>query len=68
MEATARIEARMADVFAEARASGLAPGRAAARLARRRMETEALPGGRWEPGDPAAWTDGQPLTRLRPGH
>ena len=21
---------------------------------------------RWEPGDPAAWTNGAPLTRLRP--
>lgn len=68
MEATARIEARMTAVFEEASAGGLAPGRAAARLARRRIQTEAVPGGRWEPGDPAAWTGGQPLTRLRPGH
>ncbi len=35
------------------------PGRAAERLARERIASEALPGGRWEPGDPAAWTNGE---------
>lgn len=66
LASTARIEATTARVFAAAREQGIPPGRAAEALARTRLETEALPGGRWEPGDPAAWTAGQPLTRLRP--
>ena len=63
---TAQIEATTARVFATARDWGVAPGRAAERLARERIASEALPGGRWEPGDPAAWTNGEALTRLRP--
>lgn len=35
-------------------------------MARERIVADAVPGGRWEPGDPAAWTHGEPLTRLRP--
>ncbi len=66
LASTARIEATVGRVFAAAREWGVAPGRAAQRIARERMAAEALPGGRWEPGDPAAWTDGRPLTRLRP--
>jgi glutamate dehydrogenase/leucine dehydrogenase len=66
LAATARIEQTMARVFASAREWGIAPGRAAERIARERIASEALPGGRWEPGDPAAWTGGAPLTRLRP--
>jgi valine dehydrogenase (NAD+) len=66
LASTARIEATTARVFAAAREWGVAPGHAAERLARERIASEALPGGRWEPGDPAAWTDGAPLTRLRP--
>jgi leucine dehydrogenase len=66
LASTARIEATMARVFARAQEWGIAPGRAGERIARERIATEALPGGRWEPGDPAAWTQGRPLTRLRP--
>lgn len=65
LASTARIEATMTRVFATAREWGIAPGRAAGRLARERIAAEALPGGRWEPGDAAAWTGGAPLTRLR---
>jgi glutamate dehydrogenase/leucine dehydrogenase len=66
LASTARIEATTARVFAAAREQGVSPRRAAEALARARIEEEAVPGGRWEPGDPAAWTGGQPLTRLRP--
>lgn len=66
LASTERIETTMTRVLAAARAWGIAPGRAATRLARERMVDEALPGGRWSPGDPAAWTGGAPLTRLRP--
>jgi valine dehydrogenase (NAD+) len=66
LASAARIEATMARVLACATEWGIAPGRAAERVARERIESEALPGGRWEPGDPAAWTEGAPLTRLRP--
>jgi leucine dehydrogenase len=63
---TARIEATMAHVFRMAKEWDVAPGRAAARLARERIAEESVPGGRWSPGDPAAWTNGEPLTHLRP--
>jgi glutamate dehydrogenase/leucine dehydrogenase len=66
LAAAARIGERTAQILAEARAAGIAPGRAAEQLARGRLVTDALPGGRWQPGDPAAWTNGAPLTRLRP--
>jgi valine dehydrogenase (NAD+) len=66
LASTARIEATMTRVLTHASEWGIAPGRAAERIARERIASEALPGGRWEPGDPAAWTDGLPLTRLRP--
>ena len=66
LASVARVEATMTSVFDAAREWGVAPGRAAERLARERMATEAVPGGRWEPGDPAAWTGGAPLTHLRP--
>jgi valine dehydrogenase (NAD+) len=66
LASTARIEATVARVFAAVAEWGVAPGRAAQRMARERIAAGARPGGRWEPGDPAAWTDGQPLTRLRP--
>ncbi len=66
LASTARIEATMTRVFASADERGIAPGRAAERIARERIESEARPGGRWEPGDPAEWTGGEPLTRLRP--
>lgn len=63
---TARIELRTGQIFAEARNQGIAPGRAAERFARERIKREALPGGRFRPGDATAWTNGLPLTRLRP--
>lgn len=64
---TACIEQTTARVFTLAHRWGVAPGRAALRMARERLRRDALPGGRWEPGDPTAWTNGAPLTRLRPG-
>jgi glutamate dehydrogenase/leucine dehydrogenase len=66
LASTSRIEQTTAQVFATARVEGIAPGRAAVALADERLRTDAVPGGRWEPGDPAAWTNGAPLTRLRP--
>ena len=61
----AGIEATTARVLALARELGVGPGRAAETMARRRIEEEGR-GRRWHPGDPAAWTDGEPLRRLRP--
>jgi glutamate dehydrogenase/leucine dehydrogenase len=66
LASTARIESTVARVFTLGEEWGLAPGRAARRMARERIAAEARPGGRWEPGDAAAWTNGLPLTRLRP--
>ena len=65
LERTAGIETTTAEVFRVAREQGIPPGRAAEALARRRIEVEGA-GRRWQPGDPAAWTNGKPLTRLRP--
>jgi leucine dehydrogenase len=65
MEHTARIADTTARVLKEARARGVTPQRAAEELARARIEQEGA-GRRWQPGDPAAWTNGAPLTRLRP--
>jgi leucine dehydrogenase len=59
------IEQTMTSVFALARARGLPPGAAAVAMARERIETEGA-GRRWRPGDPAAWTHGEPLRALRP--
>ena len=61
----AGIEATTARVLALARELGVGPGRAAETMARRRIEEEGR-GRRWHPGDPAAWTSGAPLRRLRP--
>ena len=36
------------------------------RIARERIAHEPFGTGRWEPGDPTAWTDGAPLRSLRP--
>ena len=55
----------MRRVFEHARAEGVAPARAAEELARRRIVEEGS-GRRWRPGDPAAWTNGEPLRTLRP--
>jgi leucine dehydrogenase len=65
LENTARIEETTRKVFALAREWQLPPGRAAERMARRRIAEEG--GGRhWRPGDPTAWTHGEPLRSLRP--
>ncbi len=64
--AAAGIESTTARVFALAHRWSVAPGEAARRMARERIEREPFGSGRWEPGDPAAWTDGEPLRRLRP--
>ena len=65
LERTAGIETTTAEVFGVAREQEITPSRAAETLARRRIEVEGA-GRRWQPGDPAAWTNGKPLTRLRP--
>jgi leucine dehydrogenase len=65
LDRTERIEETMTRVFALARTEAVTPHRAAESLARRRIVVEGQ-GRRWQPGDPAAWTDGQPLLRLRP--
>jgi leucine dehydrogenase len=52
-------------VFATADARGTTPARAAVLLACERIEREGA-GRRWQPGDPAAWTEGKPLRTLRP--
>jgi leucine dehydrogenase len=62
---TALIADTVRRVFALAREEGVPPGRAAERLARRRIAEEGA-GRRWRPGDPAAWTNGEPLRTLRP--
>jgi glutamate dehydrogenase/leucine dehydrogenase len=51
-------------VFALAREHEITTTRAAERLARERIEREGS-ARRWEPGDPAAWTNGAPLRALR---
>jgi leucine dehydrogenase len=65
-ERTAKIAGTVGRVFALAREEGVPPGRAAERLARRRI-AEAGAGRRFHPGDPAAWTHGEPLRSPRPG-
>ena len=62
---TAAIGATVTEVFEATRELGLAPGRVARRLARDRVEREGA-GRRWRPGDPTAWTNGEPLRTLRP--
>ena len=58
------IEGTTARVLAAAGEQGITPLRAAEQLARERIEREGSRR-RWEPGDPAAWTAGEPLRRLR---
>ncbi len=65
LTSVARIEATTARVFALAKEQGITPLRAAERLARQRIE-QVGSRRRWEPGDPAAWTAGEPLRTLRP--
>jgi leucine dehydrogenase len=63
---TAGIAETIRRVYEHSRAAGIAPARAADQLARRRIAEEGS-GRRWRPGDPTAWTNGAPLTTLRPG-
>jgi len=65
LEHAAGIEQTTSRVLRAARDRGVTPQRAAEDLARDRIAQEGA-GRRWEPGDPAAWTNGAPLTRLRP--
>ncbi|MFN8025569.1 MAG: Glu/Leu/Phe/Val dehydrogenase dimerization domain-containing protein [Acidimicrobiia bacterium] len=66
---TARIEDTTARVIEWARHDGVTPTVAALAMARQRVATEGVDADgaprRWRPGDPAAWTAGRPLTRLR---
>ncbi len=55
----------LARVLAVAAERGVTPQRAAEDLADARVAEEGR-GRRWRPGDPAAWTNGAPLTTLRP--
>ncbi len=64
--ATDHIEATTRRVFELGHQWSIPPGRAAVRMARERIAAEPFGRGRWESGDPAAWTDGRPLTRVRP--
>ena len=61
---TEKIRESMARVFALATERDVAPGHAALEFARARVDAAGR--GHWRPGDPAAWTDGHPLTSLRP--
>jgi glutamate dehydrogenase/leucine dehydrogenase len=65
LERAEGIEQTMTRVFALARERSTAPGAAATAMARARLDAEGA-GRRWSPGDPAAWTGGAPLQRLRP--
>lgn len=65
LAAAARIEQTTAHVFELGCEWSLPPGRAAMRMARERIASEPFGTGRWEPGNPTAWTHGKPLTRLR---
>jgi leucine dehydrogenase len=62
---TAQIGDTVRRVFDLARDEGVPPGRAAEQLARQRIAEEGA-GRRFRPGDPAAWTNGEPLRTLRP--
>ncbi|MGZ6929955.1 MAG: Leu/Phe/Val dehydrogenase [Acidimicrobiia bacterium] len=66
LAAAERVGDTTARVFALARRWSLPPGRAAERMARERIAHEPFGTGRWQPGDPTAWTDGAPLRSLRP--
>lgn len=62
---TAGIADTVRRVFEIARDEGVPPGHAAEQLARRRIAEKGA-GRRFRPGDPAAWTNGEPLRSLRP--
>jgi leucine dehydrogenase len=60
-----QVEHTTAAVFALGRERAITPGAAAVAMARARLDAEGR-GRRWRPGDPAAWTHGEPLRHLRP--
>jgi glutamate dehydrogenase/leucine dehydrogenase len=64
MARTASIFDTVSRVFEAADARGVSPGRAAVLLARERVAHGGA-GRRWQPGDPTAWTNGEPLRALR---
>ncbi len=66
ISSAARIEGTTSHVFAMAKEWGCAPGHAAIRIAEERIERQPFGTGRWEPGDPTAWTHGSPFVRVRP--
>jgi leucine dehydrogenase len=65
MARVSEIGVTTAKVLAAAAEHAITPHRAAERLALERIAREGSRR-RWEPGDPAAWTNGQPLRALRP--
>lgn len=65
LEQAAGIEHTTATVLARAAADGTTPQRVALAIAHERI-SRAGPDRRWQPGDPAAWTHGEPLRALRP--
>jgi valine dehydrogenase (NAD+) len=66
ISSAARIEGTTARVFEMAKEWSCPPGAAAVRIARERIEQQPFGTGRWEPGDPTAWTHGSPFVRVRP--
>ncbi len=62
---TTGIEETTRKILARAATEGSTTTTVALHLARERVEREGA-GNRWEPGDPAAWTHGEPLRQLRP--
>jgi glutamate dehydrogenase/leucine dehydrogenase len=58
------IQDTMQHVLERASADGVAPQAAAEAIAWERLEREGR--GHWRPGDPTAWTNGEPLRTLRP--
>ena len=66
ISSAARIEGTTARVFELGHEWSCPPGRAATRIARDRIDRQPFGTGRWEPGDPTAWTHGSPFVRVRP--
>jgi glutamate dehydrogenase/leucine dehydrogenase len=64
LAAAAEVGATTARVLADARRRNVSPAQAADALGRARIAREGA-GRPWMPGDPAAWTNGRPLTTLR---
>ena len=65
MQRAAAIEDTADAVLAEAARSGATPERVALTRAQTRVRVDGA-GHRWQPGEPTAWTHGEPLRGLRP--